>query len=193
MSYQDDLDWLARYMHEWPFGIQSYVYVITEDDGSKIWGGNVHYCAKRHQKVGKEDWLARRAELTKRDATVCGGQKYIDATWHERGELPPVGVECEINGAVSQELRKDNLEWTRCVILSHTSFPGGAPIAVAKCDEEASFGWGTAKKFRPIRTERDEAIEAMKAHCQYQGSWETTYMLFAESLYDAGYRAGGFE
>lgn len=63
MGYQKDLDWLARYMHEWPFGIQSYIYVITEDNGSKTWCGNVHYCAKRHRRVDKGEWLARRAEL----------------------------------------------------------------------------------------------------------------------------------
>ena len=34
------------------------------------------------------------AELTKRDAAVCGGQKYLDAHWFERGELPPVGTVC---------------------------------------------------------------------------------------------------
>lgn len=63
MGYQKDLDWLARNVHEWPFGIQSYIYVITEDNGSKTWCGNVHYCAIRHRRVDKGEWLARRAEL----------------------------------------------------------------------------------------------------------------------------------
>lgn len=63
MSYSDDLDWLARNVHKWPFGLQSYIYVITFSDGVRSWGGNVLVQANKHLRFDKEEWLARRAEL----------------------------------------------------------------------------------------------------------------------------------
>ena len=43
-------------------------------------------------------------------------------------------------------------------------------------------------EFRPVRTEREKAIDEMKALCAYPGSWNSTYKAFADALYDAGYR-----
>jgi hypothetical protein len=36
------------------------------------------------------------------------------------------------------------------------------------------------------RTDKEKAVDAMKEHCPYKGSWLTTYKPFAEILYDAG-------
>lgn len=95
------------------------------------------------------------AELTKRDAAVCGGQKCIDAHWHERGELPPVGVECEIFGedAIPEKCKiiayhKDQ------VAVQWESFGGGIL--------DVLYLRGDYWKFRPIRTERDALIEIIK-------------------------------
>lgn len=117
------------------------------------------------------------SELTKRDAAVCGGQKYIDAHWFERGELPPVGVECT---AVA-----DGIQDSNCIIVAIST-----EQVVVKWTENQMFdvlgmpGWA----FRPIRTERDKSIEEMKQHCPYHGSWDSVGRIYAEVLYDAGYR-----
>lgn len=104
--------------------------------------------------------------------------------WFERGELPPVGVECEVFGkGASPEKCKIIAYHKDQVAVQWESFGGGIL--------DVLYLRGDYWKFRPIRTERDKAIEAMRALCPYPGSWETTYKLFAEALYDAGYRAGG--
>lgn len=100
--------------------------------------------------------------------------------WHERGELPPVGAFVDVTGVVVYGDGEKG-----CEVIAHVE-----NCAVIRM----SWGLGcfVAGALSPHRTERDAAVEAMKALCPYKGSWETTYRLFAESLYDAGYRAGGF-
>lgn len=111
-------------------------------------------------------------------------QPWPDATWYERGELPPVGTKCEYRLSTTSP-------WYSCEIKYVIRDDG---VVMMREDGFEQFCSINSKlqpvSFRPIRTERDDAIEAMKDHCPYPGSRETTYRLFAESLYDAGYRAG---
>lgn len=99
----------------------------------------------------------------------------VDNSWHERGELPPVGCECS---AVCDG------QWVTVEVLRHRVNNAGMNVAaVMSC---ASFNVFWATDFRPIRTEREKAIDEManliarsvfgSAKCQ------------AEKLYDAGYR-----
>lgn len=91
------------------------------------------------------------AELTKRDAAVCGGQKYLDAHWFERGELPPVGAVCEF-------IRSGFKDWKRCEIL----FMGKVSL-VMNTDKVSEQRFALHDiKFRPIRTERDELVGIIK-------------------------------
>lgn len=158
-------------------------------------GGNYHISSPGNLVIGCwQDTPERRPDMHKTTPEIDTYAERVQETsksmrdWHERGELPPVGTEC--------------------VIWSEGRFPPAECKIVAYSMERVCVRWNgngdldvidlqfknqSECKFRPIRTERDEAIEAMKAHCPYPGSWETTYRLFAESLYDAGYRAGGFE
>ncbi|MGY3911039.1 hypothetical protein ACW5XW_08230 [Aeromonas piscicola] len=82
-------------------------------------------------------------ELTKRDAAVCGGQKYLDAHWFERGELPPVGTQCE---AISEP----DMDWLEVEVIAHRD-----GFAIVWCsDEKCGANCDDPKHFRPIRTER---------------------------------------
>lgn len=109
-----------------------------------------------------------------------------DNGWFERGELPPVGTECERRA-------ESGNGFYRVFVVGHGEMLGIKVGFYARSHNADSFNCSPSACFRPIRTDRDEAIEVMKAHCPYPGSWETAYRLFAESLYDAGYRAGGSE
>lgn len=117
------------------------------------------------------------AELTKRDAAVCGGQKYLDAHWFERGELPPIGEFVDVDG---EDLVYGDGE-LNCEVIAHVE-----NTAVIRM----SYGLGCFQKhvLSPSRTERDKAIDEMKQHCPYPGSWDTVGRIYAEALYDAGYR-----
>ncbi|WP_322864361.1 hypothetical protein [Aeromonas allosaccharophila] len=119
------------------------------------------------------------AEIVKRDAKVCGGEGYLNNHWFERGELPPVGVECvAVAEGCSAEACKIIAYHTDTVAVQWSNFNDGG------LDVLSMPGWA----FRPISTERDKAIDEMKLHCPYHGSWDTVGRIYAEALYDAGYR-----
>ena len=88
------------------------------------------------------------AELTKRDERVCGGQKYIDAHWFERGELPPVGFECE--------MKRIDGRWCKAVTVGKDS--GGRMVCELNDNGVFYASTSSAESFRPIRTERDELL-----------------------------------
>ncbi|BBS88087.1 hypothetical protein [Aeromonas media] len=116
------------------------------------------------------------AELTKRDAAVCGGQKYLDAQWFERGELPPVGAVClyVVSDRLSAEVE----------ITAHAKL-GLCFVQVGQSGESYVSKTAELHRFRPIRTEREVAIEEM---CNVAGLDGLVFGLVAGELYDAGYR-----
>lgn len=116
------------------------------------------------------------AELTKRDAAVCGGQKYLDAQWFERGELPPVGTVClyVVSDRLSAEVE----------ITAHAKL-GLCFVQVGQSGESYVSKTAELHRFRPIRTEREVAIEEM---CNVAGLDGLVFGLVAGELYDAGYR-----
>lgn len=94
--------------------------------------------------------------------------------WFDRGELPPVGVECEFRHPV--------FGWTGCDIVGHYR------LSAVCAPNGGQFYGGAVGDFRPIRAERDLAIDEMKRHFPHHGSWDTVGRIYAEALYDAGYR-----
>ncbi|QHC08942.1 hypothetical protein GRF56_16825 [Aeromonas veronii] len=136
------------------------------------------------------------AEIVKRDAAVCGGEGYLNNHWFERGELPPVGTECEFcggTGDADDPWHPDLMDGDRVTVIAHFecgictlaafTFKSRNPNIATVLVEQANYGC-----FRPIRTERDKAIDEMKQHCPHHGSWDTVGRIYAEALYDAGYR-----
>lgn len=100
-------------------------------------------------------------------------EQKTELSWHERGELPPVGVECEVYFH----------KWLVCYFLGVTR--KGNPIV--------EWGNGYAEslmadtKFRPIKSERDLFVEAALKVVAV-GNLSRTKEI-AEKLYDAGFRA----
>ena len=114
------------------------------------------------------------AELTNRNTAVRGDQKCLDATWHERGEMPPVGTRCE---ALITSERK----WVEIEVVCHRD-----GFILGWClKERCGYHGDDPTDFRPIRTERDLAIdEMMKVAATNWGNLEDC----CEALYRAGYR-----
>ena len=77
-----------------------------------------------------------------------GQEMKQDNGWFERGELPPVGTECEIDlGA----------KWRKAFVVGR-NYTGRIVVEVDTCDFIVADGC----TFRPIRTERDVLIEIIK-------------------------------
>lgn len=103
-----------------------------------------------------------------------------DNSWYERGELPPVGVKCEM---------KLDDDWIFCKLIGYDEdkpifkleLPkgGGFEITYLPC---------TGCKFRPIKTEREKFVEAAR-NCFNQSDKNKVLSSIAEALYDAGFRA----
>jgi hypothetical protein len=117
------------------------------------------------------------AEIVKRDAAVCGGEGYLNNHWFESGELPPVGVECEVR--IGEDWRR-----TR-VVAALNSDVGKLPVFTTPWCSQHYVDCGP-EQFRPIRTERDLAVEEMMKDAGAL-HWETPKSIML-SLYDAGYR-----
>ena len=96
-----------------------------------------------------------------------------DNSWHERGELPPVGTVCEylpINC------------WTRCVV----EFIGNKYAILGVQEFEVCVEIENID-FRPLRTEREKAIDAALSVLHIGGNDNTRSAKFIiEKLYDAG-------
>lgn len=118
------------------------------------------------------------AELTKRDAAVCGGQKYIDAHWFERGELPPVGAECEYTLG-------DCGIWYRCKINYVIPGEGVVMLSDAAGEQYCSLHSKQPVTFRPIRTERDELTTLLT-----KAGITTCVDQAAEAILAAGFKRG---
>ncbi|MFQ1732376.1 hypothetical protein ACK38X_02495 [Aeromonas veronii] len=103
--------------------------------------------------------------------------------WFDRGELPPVGIECEVLW--------DDCEWHKTKIIAHLYIDkfNMCPVFTTGWDDTSFVEcMPHYQSFRPLRTEREKAIEEMKLHCPHHGSWDTVGRIYAEALYDAGYR-----
>jgi hypothetical protein len=102
-----------------------------------------------------------------------------DNGWFERGELPPVGAACEFTlGA--------NAPWYQCEIKYVIRGDGVVMKRIPGGDEQyCGLLHRNPVSFRPIRTEREVAIEEM---CKDVDLHVSVFELEAGKLYDAGYR-----
>ena len=102
------------------------------------------------------------------------GEMKINTLWHELGEFPPAGTVCEVH---------EN-EWVETFIIGMDK--EGYCVYTTSDPDVGYDGDNDPSSFRPLRTEREKAIEEMatliaksvfgSAKCQ------------AEKLYNAGYR-----
>lgn len=136
-------------------------------DGDQNWGavcGDLvnDGCAGATFQMRKNSWVIAelKPEWTAASGEYLRGEKLelsqvkrtkhdLESKWQE-GELPPVGTRCEamLNG-----------KFQECEIIKQKVNSSG--MKVAACDFfDAGLAW--AADFRPIRTERDKAIDAAR-------------------------------
>lgn len=126
------------------------------------------------------------AELTKRDAAVCGGQKYLDATWHERGALPPVGARLQWRPGSAGQWEHDR--WIDVDVIAHA----GDGDIVIKWDGEAGNNKQlvsvSQETFRPIRTDHQVLVDLALSNRSDAGLDERD---LADAILAAGFTRGG--
>ena len=103
--------------------------------------------------------------------------------WFERGELPPVGVRFEAY------FERDSVpNWSAGIVAYKSDehiilmFDNGDEV------HYTASSLARMAKFRPIRTEREKAIEAaaLVIEINHGSSGSLLYKKYCESLYDAG-------
>ena len=173
VTKQQQLAWLAKRFESLPFGSDS---ILMSDE---VLG----HMGREHRITNQE---------IKQEQDKMSGKPEVDNSWHERGELPPVGCECvwvDESGVDGPDGAAYPCVGDVVSVCAHKQTPGGDVIAI--------FTWAPGgdglsvaasrmpEDFRPLRTEREKAIDEManliaksvfgSAKCQ------------AEKLYEAGY------
>lgn len=167
MTRAEKLKWLARELKEWKGGCEFCVVNVGHEDVYVTWPIN---CSPSPSSFKKYEWKTAREEWQQ-------AKPAQDNSWHERGELPQVGVPVELwfGGAYAYDCEFIGKRGSACILWN---LDADRPDCADLMNSE----------FRPLRTEREKAIDEMKSLCAYPGSWNSTYKSFAEALYDAGYR-----
>ena len=99
----------------------------------------------------------------------------VDNSWYERGELPPVGTICE--------MIDDRATWRECKIIAHED---GACIGwIASLN--SPFYTYDKSEFRPLRTEREKAIDEMIKLIGHGYMSAEMARELAIKMYDAGF------
>lgn len=137
----------------------------------------------------RQEWMNEK-DLMQKIAT-------IDNSWHERGELPPVGCKCEWIDESGVDGPAGSLY--PCVgdvvsVCAHKQTPGGDIIAIFTWARGDGLGVAASRMpadFRPLRTDREKAIDSLIGIiCAggYLTSRDGAAKAIAERIYDAGYR-----
>ena len=156
VTKQQQLEWLATQCDKWPSGME---YLLMSDLTVGLIGGDVM--------VTRQEWQQERDKMS--------GKPELDNSWHERGELPPVGCECSA-------MRDGN--WVKVEVLRHRV--NNVEMNVAAVMNCASFNVFWATDFRPLRTEREKAIDEIAALVRDGLVSPEMAKEFAIKMYDAG-------
>ena len=164
VTKQQQLEFAAMHIDKWKSG---YDFAVIEkaNDGQLC----VRWPSICSGGMSKKEWQQERDKM----------QKQQDNSWRERGELPPVGCECEIKHKCWSEFR-------RVTVVAITK----EYVIVVDGQREQHY-YLREITFRPLRTEWEKAIDEMATligvECQPSpiniGSKRA-----AEILYNAGYR-----
>ena len=142
VTKQQQLEWLAKHMDGWVCD-RPEAYLMSVDEVGFVVGlattiSTVEMIYGRHHAITSQEWQQERDKM----------QKQKDSSWHERGELPPVGVECLSPGGET------------IMIASHGRI-SDVPVAFYPFEVSGLYSVACAKQFRPLRTEREKAIGAL--------------------------------
>ena len=162
VTKQQQLEWLARHVEKWKSG---YTYAVVEKGTDGILC--VRWPTICTSGVTKKEWRKERDKMS--------GKPEVDNSWHERGELPPVGCECEV-------FVSDENKWMRFEVIAIRD-----GYALGWC-REISCGFQSNEKheFRPLRIEREKDIDEMVSIIKGAAFQDPEFT--AAILYDAGYR-----
>ena len=111
----------------------------------------------------------------KQERDKMSGKSEDDNSWYERGELPPVGTICEMIDY--------RATWRECKIIAHED---GACIGwIASLN--SPFYTYDKSEFRPLRTEREKAIDEMIKLIGHGYMSAEMARELAIKMYDAGF------
>lgn len=165
------------------------VVTLHEDDGTEcplfsgdgggagVFDGVECSFATLNEQVRKIANKLKPAKQALADAINQNGGWVEGGDWHKNGELPPVGEVCEAYIDYPPQ-------WVETEIVAHKD---GFAIGWCKSVMKGCYG-DKAHEFRPLRTERDKAIEDMllvihEARHPHESLTDACQMLYA-----AGYR-----
>jgi hypothetical protein len=113
-----------------------------------------------------------------------------DNSWYEKGELPPVGCHVKLNCASCTCDYVEKMHGKKAEILMHRTSSTGHPVAVFCIIDDEGFNSYHAltnnDNFRPIKTERELAIDAAIKATKETVFVEESVAKVAGILFDAG-------
>ena len=118
-------------------------------------------------------------ELTKEQSAQPNDM--VGDSWHERGELPPVGIECETHAP--------GYGWEKVWVVAKHAFEDRVIISEHK--GQGKLRYGKAEDFRPIKSERERFVEAASDVIRGTSVVITgsAQLEICAALFDAGFRA----
>lgn len=118
-------------------------------------------------------YVCTRDEFNQRKAELDAKEQDMN-DWYEKGELPPVGTECEVNHIG---------EWKPTVIVG---YDGELPVFKTEWNDRYKYACGDDFKFRPLRTETDKLVDDIFSVLD---QWpEVSKLEQAKLLIEQGYR-----
>ena len=164
ITKQEQLEFAAKHIEKWKSG---YDYAVVEEtaDGHLY----VRWPSVCTRGITKKEWRQEREKMR--------SEPEVDDSWFTYCKLPPCGIPVELwfGGSFAYNCEFIAMRGNTYVVWN---LDADKPDCVDSLNSQ----------FRPVRTEREKAIDEMKALCAYPGSWNSTYKAFADALYDAGYR-----
>lgn len=171
VTKQQQLEWLVKHFD---FDLQHINYVIMSGTKAGLIIGSGTSTAHessalstRRYIVTSEEWQQERDKMS--------GKPEVDNSWHERGELPPVGIPVELwfGGSFAY-----NCEF---IVMR-----GNAYVVWNLDDDKPDCADYMNSQFRPLRTEREKAIDELVGIIKGAAFQDPEFI--ASILYDAGFR-----
>ena len=166
VTKRQQLEFAAKHIEKWKSG---YDFAVVEETADG------HLCVRWPSictsGITKKEWQQERGKMQKQPAQSV--QSKPDNSWHERGEFPPVGCECYIRHSCWNSEKYEKV--TVAAITNEY-------VIVKYVTLEQHYMLNDIS-FRPLRTEREKAIDAV---CMAIGDVGEDGLLLIERLYDAG-------
>ena len=162
VTKQQQLEWLAENHESWPY--IGPVMIMSDKSIGVYYGAPMPGC----HFVNFTEWQQERDKMSSKPE--------IDDSWHERGEFPPPETYCQF--------QKSGTEYglVNCFVIGIDDL--GFCVCRVDMDYHASM---SASDFRPLRTEREKAVDEMISVTLAVINQDTQRQMFG-MLYDAGYR-----